>query len=308
VTRAVVFAYAAVGARCLGVLYDSGVAVPLVYTHADDPAETRWFASVAELARAQGSAVVTDASLSQPQAAQDIAAAAPDFIFSFYYRRMIPAALLALAKRGALNMHGSLLPKYRGRAPVNWAVLNGETETGASLHYMVEKPDAGPIVDQERVPIGPDDTAGEVALRVTEAAATVLRRSLPGLIAGTAPARPMDLSRGSYFGGRRPADGEFRWTWPAARIHNLVRAVAPPFPGAFAQLAGRTVKVERTRRLPGPGSGLGTGPSVVVAGDTIVAVCGDRERLELADVFCDGVRLTPRSFRTLFGPDPVPAH
>jgi methionyl-tRNA formyltransferase len=308
VTRAVAFAYAAVGARCLKVLYESGVTLPLVYTHEDDPAETRWFASVAELARRHGSAVSTTEDLSRPQVAQEIGGAAPDFIFSFYYRRMIPASLLALARRGALNMHGSLLPKYRGRAPVNWAVLNGETETGASLHYMVEKPDAGPIVDQERVRIGPDDTAGEVATRVTEAAAIVLRRSLPKLIAGTADTRPIDLEQGSYFGGRRPGDGEFRWTWPAARIHNLVRAVAPPFPGAFAGLAGRTVRVERTRRLDGAGAGADGGPNVAVVGDAIVATCGDGRRLELAAAFCDGVRLAPASFRSLFGPDPVPAN
>jgi methionyl-tRNA formyltransferase len=304
VTTAVAFAYAAVGARCLEVLYESGVAVPLVYTHEDDPAETPWFASVAQLARQHGSAVST--AQDWPQVAKAVAGAAPEFIFSFYYRRMIPAALLALARRGALNMHGSLLPRYRGRAPVNWAVLNGETETGASLHYMIERPDAGAIVDQEAVPIGPDDTAGEVAIRVTDAAATVLRRSLPKLIAGTAAARPMDLSQGSYFGGRRPADGEFRWTWPAARIHNLVRAVAPPFPGAFAALAGRTVRVERTHRLDRRGPAIG--PQVAVVGDGIVAVCGDGEPLELAAAFCDGVRLTPGSFRSLFGPDPVPAH
>ena len=307
-TRAVAFAYAAVGGRCLEVLYESGVAVPLVYTHEDDPAETRWFASVAQLARRHGSAVSTEDGLSRSQVANDVGAAAPDFIFSFYYRRMIPASLLALARLGALNMHGSLLPKYRGRAPVNWAVLNGETETGASLHYMVDKPDAGPIVDQEPVPIGPDDTAGEVAMRVTEAAAIVLRRSLPKLIAGTAATRPMDLGQGSYYGGRRPADGEFRWTWPAARIHNLVRAVAPPFPGAFAGLAGRTVRVERTHRRDGAGHGPEIGPNVAVVGDAIVATCGDGRRLELAVAFCDGVRLAPGSFRSLFGSEPVPAN
>jgi methionyl-tRNA formyltransferase len=307
VTTAVAFAYAAVGARCLEVLYQAGIAVPLVYTHEDDPAETRWFASVAQLARQHGSAVSTEEDLTRPPVANALGAAAPEFIFSFYYRRMIPAALLALARRGALNIHGSLLPKYRGRAPVNWAVLNGETETGATLHYMIDKPDAGAIVDQEPVPIGPDDTAGEVAGRVTEAAATVLRRSLPRLLAGTAPARPMDLSQGSYFGGRRPADGEFRWTWPAQRIHNLVRAVAPPFPGAFAGLAGRTVRVERTRRLAGAGRDPGL-PQVAAGGDAVVATCGDGERLELAAAYCDSTRLTPESFRSLFGPDPVPAH
>src|SRR6202007_1019686 len=103
--------------------------------------------------------------------------------------------------------------------------------------------------------------------------------------------RPRDLAQGSYFGGRRPADGEFRWTWPAARIHNLVRAVAPPFPGSCAALAGRTVRVERTRRLDGSGPGPAIGAHVAVVGDAIVATCGDGQRLELAAAFCDGLRL-----------------
>src|SRR4029077_4380688 len=121
----------------------------------------------------------------------------PDFIFSFYYRHMLKPALLAAARRGAFNMHGSLLPKYRGRVPVNWAILKGETETGATLHEMVEKPDAGRIVDQQAVPILPDDLAVEVFRKVTDAAETVLRRSVAKLIDGTARLREQDLSQGS---------------------------------------------------------------------------------------------------------------
>ena len=108
-------------------------------------------------------------------------------------------------------MHGSLLPKYRGRAPVNWAVLHGERETGATLHYMTGKPDAGDIVAQQAVPILPDDTAREVFDKVTVAAEIVLDRALPALIAGTAPRRPNRLAQGSYFGGRQPEDGAIDW-------------------------------------------------------------------------------------------------
>ena len=126
-------------------------------------------------------------------------------------------AVLDTAKRGALNMHGSLLPKYRGRVPINWAVINGETETGATLHYMTAKPDAGDIVGQQAVAIGPDETAAHVFRKVTAAAAQVLDRHLPGLIAGTAPRIVQDLKAGAYFGGRKPADGRIDWTLPAAR-------------------------------------------------------------------------------------------
>ncbi len=140
---------------------------------------------------------------------------------------------------GALNMHGSLLPRYRGRAPVNWAVIKGERETGATLHYMVTKPDAGDIVAQQAVPILPNDTAFDVFGKVTLAAEMVLDQVLPDLLAGTAPRIPQDLARGSYFGGRRPEDGRIDWDAGAAEIHNLVRGVAPPYPGAFCQVGKR---------------------------------------------------------------------
>lgn len=305
-TRAVVFAYSEVGARCLRALYDAGIEVPLVCTHEDDPGEVRWFASVADVAAEHGSRVTTADVPADPALQAEIRALAPDFIFSFYYRRMLPPAILTAARRGALNMHGSLLPRYRGRAPVNWAIVHGETRTGASLHYMVEKPDAGNLVDQEAVPIGPDDTAVEVAARVADAAVTVLRRTLGPLVAGAAPSRPLDLAAGSYFGGRKPADGEFQWTWPATRIHNLVRAVAPPFPGAFAQVGTRQVRVHRTRLLAAPPAG--GAPRLYVDADRLVAVCGDGAALELVDAWLGGDRLDAGTFPVHFGTEPVGLH
>ena len=205
-TCAVVFAYHNVGVRCLSVLLGQGVQVPLVVTHRDNPSERIWFDSVAQLAARHDIPVLTPDD--PAEVAAIVAGLAPDFLFSFYYRHMLAPALLKLAARGALNMHGSLLPRYRGRVPVNWAILRGETETGASLHYMVEKPDAGELVDQQSVPILPDDTALEVFQKVTVAAELVLHRSLPGLIAGTAPRVPpgsvaRQLLRGTQT-GRRP--------------------------------------------------------------------------------------------------------
>ena len=250
-SRAVVFAYHDVGVRCLRVLLEAGVAVPLVVTHADDPRERVWFASVAELARSRGLETLLDPDL--PELTSRLEKMAPDFLFSFYYRRMLPPELLALARRGAYNMHGSLLPKYRGRAPVNWAVLHGERETGATLHEMTARPDAGRIVDQQAVPIGPDDTAVEVFGRVTEAAEAVLRRSIKPLLEGKAKLRANDLAQGSYFGGRRPEDGRIDWSKSAREVHNLVRAVAPPYHGAFSG----EMKIHRTQLTdrsapPGP--------------------------------------------------------
>jgi methionyl-tRNA formyltransferase len=260
--RAVVFAYHDVGVRCLKALLSAGVQVPLVVTVRDDPAETRWFASVAETARDYALPVVAPDGADMPRIEAQVRETKPDFIFSFYYRSMLGEPLLGCARRGALNIHGSLLPKYRGRAPVNWAVLNGERETGATLHYMVARADAGDIVDQLAVPILADDDAREVFAKVTAAAEIVLARSLPALLAGSAPRRPQPIEPGQYWAGRRPEDGRIDWTWPAIRVHNLVRAVAPPFPGAFTDAWRRRLWIHRTRVQgtsgpPGPASLFG---------------------------------------------------
>lgn len=299
-TRAVVFAYHDVGCRCLGVLLDQGVEVPLVVTHADDPRENLWFGSVAALARARGIETATPA---DPNAAEFVARVRglePDFLFSFYYRSMLGRELLALPKRGAYNMHGSLLPKYRGRAPVNWAVLHGETETGATLHEMVAKPDAGRIVGQEAVPILPDDLAVDVFGKVTGAAERVLARSLPGLVDGSAVLRPQDLSRGGYFGGRKPEDGRIDWSQPAKRIHDLVRAVAPPYPGAFTELDGKRLRVLRTRLLPRNGPAR---PSALLHAEAgrCLAACADGGVLEVLELELDGKALSAQEFANRIG-------
>ncbi|MBW4050161.1 MAG: formyltransferase [Proteobacteria bacterium] len=248
--RAVVFAYHDVGVRCLKVLLSAKIDVPLVVTVKDDPKENRWYASVADTAREYGLPVMMPDGVREEELSERVAQLAPDFIFSFYYRSIIGAPILSSARRGALNMHGSLLPKYRGRAPVNWAILNGELQTGATLHYMVERADAGDIVDQLAVPILEDDDAREVFGKVTAAAEIVLARSLPGLIEGDAPRRPQLIEPGQYFGRRTAQDGRIDWSQPAVRIHNLVRAVAPPFPGAFTEVSGRTWWLHRTRMEP----------------------------------------------------------
>ena len=294
-TRAVVFAYSEVGARCLAVLLARGVEVPLVFTHADDPHERRWFASVAELARAKGLRVVTPDDPNTPEWIEAGRAARPDFLFSFYYRHLLARGWLEVAPRGALNLHGSLLPKYRGRAPVHWAILNGETETGASLHTMVEKPDAGALVDQAPVPIGENDDALAVSLRVAEAAAVVLARSLPRLIAGTAAAVPLDLARGSYYGRRRPEDGRIDWRHGAKAVHDLVRAVAPPFPGAFCEAGGHRFEFQETRLDSAPARDAGCAPCLYASEGAWFVDCPDGRRLRVLKLAVDGRPATPEA-------------
>ncbi|MDB5777145.1 MAG: fmt [Herbaspirillum sp.] len=245
--KAVVFAYHDVGVHCLKVLLARGVDVALVVTHEDNPAENIFFASVAGLCAEHGIACIAPERADTPELLAQVAAIATDFIFSFYYRNMLPLALLALARRGAYNMHGSLLPKYRGRVPINWAVLHGETETGATLHEMALKPDAGAIIGQTAVPILPDDTAYEVFAKVTVAAEQTLWNALPAMLDGSMVRLPNDLAKGSYYGRRTPQDGLIDWRQPAQDLHNLVRAVAPPYPGAFEQLGDDKITVLKTR-------------------------------------------------------------
>jgi methionyl-tRNA formyltransferase len=270
--RAVVFAYHDVGVRCLKTLLSAGVEVPLVVTVEDDPRETQWYASVAAAARDYGLTVIAPNDANTPELEARIVALQPDLLFSFYYRALLGAPLLRAARRGALNMHGSLLPKFRGRAPVNWAILQGARETGVTLHYMVERADAGDIVDQLAVPILQDDEAREVFAKITVAAECVLARSLPGLLAGTAPRIPQVIEPGQYFGRRTPEDGRIAWTRSALEIHNLVRAVAPPFPGAFAAVGGERWEILRTRlssaSVPGPA------PLLFGADGECYAACG----------------------------------
>jgi methionyl-tRNA formyltransferase len=247
--RAVIFANSNVGARCLDVLLAAGVDVPLVVTHPQDPQESA-FLDVEAIARDRGVAVALPHDANESAFVEQVARHEPEFIFSFYYRQLLKPALLDIATRGALNMHGSLLPKYRGRVPVNWAVIRGERETGATLHYMTEKPDAGDVVDQQPVPILPDDTAFDVFNKITVAAEIVLWRSMPALVRGDAPRVKQDASAATYFGRRRPEDGRIDWSAPAQSIHDLVRGVAPPYPGSYTIVHGRKVRILRTRMEP----------------------------------------------------------
>jgi methionyl-tRNA formyltransferase len=250
--------------------------IAAVFTHRDDPHEEVWWESLAERAHARAIPVhLPDrAELRSAAVATLVASYRPEFIFSFYYRYMIPTAILGLAGRGAFNLHGSLLPRYRGRAPVNWVLVNGESETGVSLHAMVAKPDAGDLVDQERVAIAFDDTALTLFRRLESTAAVLLARALPALRDGRARAVPLDLAAGSYFGARTPEDGRFAWEWPALRIYNLVRAVTHPYPGAFTMLGGRrlfvwwaTPQPQSGTAAPGTVLALDEGAADVATGD-----------------------------------------
>ena len=304
-TSAVVFAYSEVGVRCVRELLAQSIKIPLLFTHADDPNENQWFGSVLKVAQTAGLMVVTPDTPNTKEWTAKGAAQKPDFVFSFYYRYMLDSAWLAMPRLGALNMHGSLLPKYRGRAPVHWAIINGEAVTGASLHYMVEKPDAGALVDQQSVPILENDTALDVSLKVAAAAQEVLRRSLPQLIAGTAPSRPLDLKMGSYFGRRRPEDGRIDWQKSARVVHDLVRAVAPPFPTAFTEVNGCRLQVFETRMDEGPLKYPAQAPCLYFAEGEWYADCIDGRRLKILQLAVNGAPVAHNSVPPVLARQPL---
>jgi methionyl-tRNA formyltransferase len=260
------FAYHEMGYACMAALLGMGTEVAALFTHEDDPREEIWWRSCADLARRNGIPIYTPERLDQGWI-ERIAAMRPAIIYSFYYRHLLPDPVLHAAPLGAYNLHGSLLPAYRGRAPVNWMLVNGEREAGVTLHHMIARADAGDIVGQRAVAIDDCDTALTLYRKLVLAGAALLTEMHPLIATGSAPRRPQDLSRGSYFGRRRPEDGRIDWRWPARRVFNLVRAVTHPYPGAFCSFNGRTLFIWESRIAAEAGRRGAPGEIASTAGD-----------------------------------------
>jgi methionyl-tRNA formyltransferase len=236
--NAVVFAYHEIGCACLEELLAFGTTVQCLFTHEDDPAEEIWFKTPRLIARVRGIPVYTNENLKDPAVIGMLKKLNPDVIFSFYYRKLIPAEILRIPKIGAFNLHGSLLPKFRGRCPVNWVLIEGEAKTGLTLHVMEEKADSGDIIAQRAIDIEFHDTAHSLFLKMVEEARILMGETLPALAEGTFKRIPQ-AGPSSYFGGRKPEDGLIDWVKDARAIYNLVRATTHPYPGAFTYVGGR---------------------------------------------------------------------
>ena len=279
--RIIFMGYHNIGYACLKALIELcrelGDEIAAVVTHADDPKENIWFASVAQLAFDNHLPVYQPADPNDPAFLATMQALQPDFLFSCYYRHMLKQPLLNLPRLGALNLHGSLLPRYRGRCPVNWVLVHGETETGVTLHYMEAKPDRGDIAGFKRVPITFEDTALTLFAKMTAAAQELMRETYPLLRAGTAPRLSQEHSQASYFGGRTPADGLIDWRHAAQHTYNLVRAVTHPYPGAFTFFQGRKLLVWAGQVMAAPVKGEATPGQVTAAvpGEGLLVATGD---------------------------------
>ncbi|MBX3735983.1 MAG: formyltransferase [Candidatus Didemnitutus sp.] len=275
--RILLFAYSEIGTECLAFLLERGAHVVALVTHADAPGETIWFRTPAATAEHAGIPVFLPESVNTPEWRERLVALQPDLILSAYYRHLIGTRLLSLARLGAFNLHGSLLPRYRGRAPLNWALVHGEPRVGLTLHRMVARADAGAIVDQESVDLSPRDTAEQAFRKILPLVRAILARQLDALLAGNAPETPQDETQATYFGARTPADGRIDWRWPTTRIFNLVRAVTAPYPGAFTEADGARLMVWWAEPAPGrpgaaPGETLSLEPLVVATGDGALAL------------------------------------
>lgn len=232
---AIVCAYSPVGREALRGLLEAGVTVRALYTYPQGEDE-RWFEAPEHLARSMGIPVRMEADFNADAVYEAIQAEAPDFLFSFYFREMIEARFLKLPRLGSYNLHGSLLPRYRGRAPINWVLVKGESETGITLHAMTPKPDDGQIIAQAKLPIDWDETALSLTLKAAKAGRSLIQTAVPQLAAGTA--QPLDqkaLGPSSYFGGRKPADSRLDFGMTIQEAFNQIRAVADPWPNAFLE-------------------------------------------------------------------------
>lgn len=268
--KAVVFAYHDMG--CVGVkaLIDAGYDIAAIFTHTDNPGENAFFGSVSRLAADAGIPVYAPDNVNHPIWVERIQQLAPEVIFSFYYRHLLSDAILNLAPAGAFNLHGSLLPKYRGRAPLNWVLENGETETGVTLHRMVKRADAGAIIAQQRVEISPDDMALTLHHKLCQTAREMLGQALPAIMRKQVHEVSQNESEATCFGRRTPEDSRLEWDKPASRLHNMVRAVSSPWPGAFSHSGTQKFTVWSSRVHPQTHSAQ---PGTVISVSPLLIAC-----------------------------------
>ncbi|MGO8992132.1 MAG: methionyl-tRNA formyltransferase [Polyangiaceae bacterium] len=209
------------------------------------------------------------------------------------YGRILPADVLAATRLGFVNVHASLLPKYRGAAPITWAVVHGEAETGVTLMLLDEGMDTGDMLDVTRIPIGPDETAGELSERLSRLGAEMVRSRLGAFARGDLPRVPQDHTRATVAPLLEKRDGLIDWSQPAHRIHDRVRGMNP-WPGAMTYLHGKTVKVHATR-CTGLSRPRGAAPGAVLVADKsrVLVACGGAddapaETIELVRVQLEG--------------------
>ena len=263
-----------IAAQSLEALYAAGHEICGVFTREDKPVGRKQVLTappVKQLALAHGTPVYQPRTLRDGKAAEDIRALAPELIVVVAYGRILPPEVLAIPPKGCINLHVSLLPKYRGSAPVQWAVLNGDAETGVSIMQMDEGLDTGDVLACEKIAIDPEETSGQLFDRVTAVGARVLCETLPAIAAGTLKAEPQARENASVAPMLSKEMAQFHLTDSAEHIHNWVRGMNP-WPGAwFVTAGGKKVKVMECRVAESHGEAAGT----VLATKPLTVACGE---------------------------------
>jgi UDP-4-amino-4-deoxy-L-arabinose formyltransferase / UDP-glucuronic acid dehydrogenase (UDP-4-keto-hexauronic acid decarboxylating) len=266
----VVFGYHNLGVTGIKMLLKHGIKVHTVFTHRDKVDENTWFESVSEFCRKNNISYYYGEEHNNNKITKIISKYDVSVIFSFYYRNIISNKILNIPKYGSINLHGSMLPKYRGRAPVNWQLINGETKGGVTLHCMTDKPDAGDIIDQEPVVITKKDNPLTLYSKLNIKAKLILKRNIDKIVIGKYDRFSQNHLIATYYGRRKPKDGLIDWSWDSKRILNLIRGVTKPYPGAFTYYLEKKLIVWEASKVKN---------SKVALGKNLGAFCNYRGRL-----------------------------
>jgi methionyl-tRNA formyltransferase len=259
-----------------------------VFTQPDRPrgrGQQISYSPVKEIALTEKIPVFQPVKVRAPEVEEQLRGLAPEVIVIIAYGQIIPARLLGIPKHGWINLHASLLPKYRGAAPINWAIVNGETRTGLTTMHIDAGMDTGEMLLQEELAIGVDETAPELAARLAEAGAPLMLKTLRGLVAGTVVGRAQNHAAASLAPPLKREDGSIEWTRPAQEIYDRMRGFAP-WPGAYTEFRGQTchlkgspVSNEKAEAAAG---------TIVAERATVRVVCGAGSLLQLAHVKLEG--------------------
>jgi methionyl-tRNA formyltransferase len=274
--RVAMFGYQTWGHRTLRALIDAGHDVALVVTHpkSDHAYEKIWADSVADLAEAHGIPVLLRTG--PDDLLDELKAAELDLIVANNWRTWLPPEIFALPKHGTLNIHDSLLPAYAGFSPLIWALINGEPEVGVTAHLMDGELDAGDIVLQRAIPVGPDDTTTDLFHRTVDLIAPITAEAIELIESGFTPV-PQDRSKASFFHKRAKRDSLIDWTWPAEDLERFVRALSDPYPNAFTYHRGQELRVLKASVSKGNYGGT-PGRIFIKEGDGVVIVAGAEAR------------------------------
>ncbi|AXB47510.1 methionyl-tRNA formyltransferase [Amycolatopsis albispora] len=272
--RVAMFGYQTWGHRTLEALLSGGHEVVLVVTHpkSEHAYEKIWSDSVADLAEANGIPTILR-NRPDEEVVRRLTEAAPDLIVANNWRTWLPPEIFDLPRHGTLNVHDSLLPAYAGFSPLIWALINGEPEVGVTAHMMDADLDAGEIVLQRAIPVGPKDTTTDLFHRTVDLIAPIVTESLAMIENGTVQPVKQDRSKASFFHKRAIEDSRIDWTWPAADIERLVRAQSDPYPNAFTYHRGAKLRIIQASVSAGRYGGT-PGRIFIPEGDGVVIVAG----------------------------------